>query len=515
MPKLTVSVNGSSPVRAEMDHQGVLGMSECWNAMVGGVVFEFDTLQHDEGVSFSLTADNSRNDPTLRPVIYKGDVDGMPFEHKLFERIPAQPIMTRLRFTWGAAPPRRRQTFFEFAPLPKLPAWSPADWTISRGLHGPLTTPMTDTGSGEDRSCDVPNWYGSDEMVRAYGDAEGLFPVAVREAVAPYAPIGRDGFQTGYNAFSHAAYKAGQTAIGMKFQLPHAVNASVLAYELFGDAFYYRSVMNLGRYAAMYNGGNWGDFSAKQQVVAFSETRGLGRGLNLMLHAWRLDKTLFLYDRITACLRALDRIAGDPMSIPAMVADELDKVTKKPTGRKFVQYWQMSFIFYALDLAIRTGIVDQAGGVGMAYLEAAMDFQERLTARGETPVPYRAFLIDPAKSASDLSNWEPLLTDNRESDCFIIGEIMRRHGRRPPVPLERLMQDQSLYPIRNNAAHFIYDSTRPKRAQFGVTYGGKKIGVYERPSLAVCEGFNAIKDELLVWDFTKGPYDRNLRIAAE
>lgn len=505
MPKLTVSINGAAPISGTMQDFGTIDGQTYCGIMLGGLVFEYDVWEHAEGTLLSLTVDNSRNDPSLKPVFYKGDVDGLKFELIT----PAQPIMSRLRFTWGAAPPRRRQTFFEFAPLPKAPIWSASDWTISRGVHGPRTTPMTNTGSGCDRSCDVPNWYGSDEMVRAYGDAEGLFPVAVREATAPYYPIGRDGFQMGYNLFDHAAYRAGQTSIGMKFQLPHAVNSSVLAWELFGDAFYRRSVLNLGRYAAMYNGGNWSIFNDKTKTVAFSETRGLGRGLNLMLHAWRIDKTLLLYDRITACLKALDQLAGDPMSIPFLT--QVDPAN----GKRFVQYWQMSFLFYALDLAIRTGIVDQAGGVGRAYLESAMDFQDKLTARGQTPVPYRAYIRDPTKP-SDVSNWEPLLTDNRESDCFIIGEIMRRHGRRPPRPLETLMQDQSLYPIRNNAAHFIYDSTRPKREpKYRVEVAQQGSGPFDRPAEAGAEAMRLLSLKMGTHDYAKGPFEQTVRIAAE
>lgn len=433
-----------------------------------GALLEYDVYPHSDGTLYSLTVDLSRNDPTLRNIDgYRIEVDGHVCEFPKAVRIAGEPeqeyrsrmqrIMCRTRFAWGDIPPKRPQTFYQFAPAPRPVVWAPADWAIEPGGYGKLASLPPATAAGYDRSCHLPNWVtgtNSDQMIRAYADADGNYAVAVREPTAPYTPIARDGFQMGYNAFSFAAYKF-ETAIGRKFQLPHATANSVIAWLVYGDLYYKRSLINFGNFAAMHNGIAW--------PAAGQEYRGIWRGMNQMLVATAIDNNPWRRAKIIQTLEYFDRCAAEPFgSIPKKPGGVPFMITTKG-DKTFINYWMASFAFYTIDLAERMGYTQ-----GQAYLKALMDYQAQL---GPSNVgvysPYWLAMRDPTKPL-ELSNLYATgesgvqSTNDREAECYVMGEIMRRHGRRPPRPLDGLMREESMHPIRKNAAFFISDPSRPK-----------------------------------------------------
>jgi hypothetical protein len=448
---------------------------DTWRGVVAetGALLEYDVYPHAAGTLYSLTVDMSRNDPTLRNVpSYTITIDGHactfaepqpnmaiadPVKREADRRNRQQRIMCRTRFTWGERPPRRPQSFYEFGTLPRQPEWKPADWSIELGGYGQCASVPTATASGNDRSCHHPNWYGSDEMLRAYADADGNYPVAVREPTAPFAPIARDGFQMGYNDFDFAAY-AVEKNVGRKFQLPHATANSVLPWLLFGDLYYKRSLINAGNYAAMYNGGNWPGCA--------SEYRGVFRGLNAMLVATAIDGNEWRKRKIVDTLSFFDERAAAPFGTLGVKGGVPFMITTKD-GRTFINYWMANFAFYTIDLAGRLGYPQ-----GQAYLKALMDFQEQLSpANVGVYSPYWLQLKDTSKPIEPSNLFATgesgaQSTNDREAELYVVGEIMRRHGRKPPRPLADLMHDAGNYSMRNFAAFFIADSTRPPKPKF-------------------------------------------------
>lgn len=481
-PRLEISINGGPKMSRLLDQiaeEDITNVQTRYQGAIGEILFQYDSW----GYGSSLCIDNGLNVLTAKNCFYSGTVDGYPFNFPKpvdNDLSKMHRVMCRQRFTWEASLPERPTNFWQFADLPRRPNWSSTDYaTIIPGGYGVLATNPTDTGTGEDRSCHHPNWYMDKTLLRMYADADGCQPTSNRWADSTFSMIASDGYVSGYNSFSNASWRAGNTAIGRKFQLPHAIGNSDLAYEMWGDLYYRDSILLTGNYAAMYNGGNWSDWSnLKTKPQCASELRGIGRGLIRMISATRLDDNEWRKAKIVNTINSFDSRASDLFSVP--FAYKLDMAPIKngqPNpwyGYYYVPYWEMSFVAYAIDYAIKCGFVKSS-----AYLDVLMDFQEQLSPSTVGAfMPYWLYVRD----KTGLPTLDNLVANNqandREAELYVMGEILRRHGRTPTRPLDSLMLDESTYPIKNHAAFFIADSTRPEKKGYYITSDGVETGQY-------------------------------------
>lgn len=330
------------------------------------------------------------------------------------------------RKTWGERPKisNNHEELIGYEPQPADLTWDdPAPLTPMQ--YGKMfDIGYTTTGARPMLGVRECNWVQDNYMRVRYANQGLCLPFHAFEPVAPYDAIIRDNYQMGHNFFSPKGFKnitLGQ--LGMKVDVAHMSSQFLRAALIEQDRIFVDETIYMGNYATMWNNG-----------LGTSQVRATGRGLSCALFGWYFSRNPNLEKKI---IEALGRLEAKKDNLVGISYGR----TKESDGTYTMPQWMWAFIVYALWQAEKFGF-NQGSGYLMNYLSWQLKIGR--TSMYALPLTNNTIRVedDPGVPINNAAG--------REEYCRVMHFVMKEKGLPSPWEGIPLLENQGLYPIRNN-----------------------------------------------------------------